>query len=409
MNITLIHPTSPFLLNQAVFPPLGILYLASYLKQHGHGVKCVDLGLNPEFKAEIGVLAESEIVGVSFTSAQRFEAFTIAKTLSAAGKVVIAGGAHATHAPQDCLDAGFNVAIKGEGEIPLLYFMNNPHVRGILEGEDFTNINSQLFPDRDLLPIRDYKYTLDGELCTVLMSSRGCPFHCSFCARVTKHYRCQHAFRTVSEMLHLREHYGYKALMFFDDVFTLDKERLQDIARLLDTSGENGKFKIRCFSRTNLLSPETVWLLQKIGVVEVGLGVESGSNTILSQNLKGTTTSLNTRAVKLLQLHGIRAKAFLIVGLPGETEETVRETEQWIKEAQPDDIDVSVLQPYPGSSLFDDPAAWGIEFDKQSLSFYKGTPGQYISTVRTKHLSPEQIVNFRDELETKYKRKELLR
>lgn len=413
MNITLIHPTSPFLLNQAVFPPLGILYLAAYLKQHGHNTQCIDLGLNTDFKADIRSMVESEIVGVSFTSAQRFEAFALAKSLKKAGKVVIAGGAHATHAPQDCQAAGFDVVIQGEGEQLLLWFLNNLEYRGILSSDSsFEDINLLPFPDRSKLPIRDYKYELDGEPCTVLMSSRGCPFGCSFCARITRHHRAQDAYRTVREMVSINKEYGYKAFMFFDDVFTVNKTRLYEMARFLaihNSGGRSNQFKLRCFSRTNLISPEVCNLLKALGVVEVGLGIESGSDTVLNRNLKGTSVTFNTRAVKLLQQRGIRAKAFIIVGLPGETEETVRETEQWIKEAQPDDIDFSVLQPYPGSALYDNPEAWGIYFDKQQLSFYKGTPGLYSSTVGTQGLEPDRIVALRDELESKYKRKELLR
>lgn len=412
MNITLIHPRSPFLLNQAVFPPLGILYLAGFLRQHGHNVRCMDLGLNTDSEVDFGSVDESEIVGVSFTSAQRFEAFTIAKQLSKMGKIVIAGGAHATHAPQDCLDAGFDVVIRGEGEIPLLHFLKDTSQRGEISSSGLIDINAIPFPARDLLPIRDYGYTIDEEPATVLMSSRGCPYGCSFCARITKHYRAQNAFKTVQEMIHIKEHYGYNAFMFFDDTFTVDKGNLYSMSRLLAAHGNGYKsnyFKLRCFSRTNLVTEELCKLLKSLGVVEVGLGVESGSDAVLKLNLKGTNVDMNTRAVKLLHRHGIRAKAFIIVGLPGETENTVRETERWIKEAQPYDVDVSVLQPYPGSVLYSNPEAWGIEFDRQDLSFYKGTPGQYKSTVRTVGLSPEQIVAFRDELESKYKRKELLK
>ena len=125
--------------------------------------------------------------------------------------------------------------------------------------------------------------------------------------------------------------------------------------------------------------------------------------------MKGTTRAQNTKAVKTLHSHGIRAKAFLIVGLPGETRNTVCDTADWIEEAGPDDIDISIFQPLPGSRIFADPKAWDIEFTYNGKAqWYKGTPGQYVSNVSTKELSADAIVAYRDILEQAYKRKELL-
>jgi radical SAM superfamily enzyme YgiQ (UPF0313 family) len=150
--------------------------------------------------------------------------------------------------------------------------------------------------------------------------------------------------------------------------------------------------------------------MNRLGVTEVGIGVESGSDKILRKNLKGTSREGNLRAFKLLRSHGIRAKAFLIVGLPGESEQTINETIEWIDIAQPDDLDISVFQPLPGSPIFNEPNKWGIEFVYNgNPSWYKGKPGEYESTVSTQHLDGPALVAWRDELERRYKRKELLR
>jgi radical SAM superfamily enzyme YgiQ (UPF0313 family) len=140
-----------------------------------------------------------------------------------------------------------------------------------------------------------------------------------------------------------------------------------------------------------------------MGVTDVGIGVESGSNEILKLNMKQSTNVVNTIAVKNLQKYGIRAKAFLIVGLPGETRKTVQETEEWIEYVKPDDIAVSVFQPLPGSKIFLNPEKWDIEFEYNgNPMWYRGKSGEYQPTMRTRELSTEDIIELRDSMERKY-------
>jgi radical SAM superfamily enzyme YgiQ (UPF0313 family) len=410
-DITLIFPPSNFLLNQSAFPPLGILYLSAYLKKHNKAdVKCIDVGLDGVFKPEE---VTSKLVGVSITTPQRFEAYQIAKELKEKGHTLIAGGPHATHMPLECIEAGFDYVVRGEGEIGLSRIVSGDLDKGedILQYERYLDVNTEIpVPDRTALPVVKYQYFVDDEPTTVLMSSRGCPFACSFCAKLTRKCRIQNAFRTVREILHVKEEFGFKGFMFFDDVFTTDKKRLQQMAFLLNKVVKDEGLKFRCFSRTNLLDKETCELLKAMGVVEVGLGVESGSDKVLATNLKGTTRSANTRAVKLLHESGIRAKAFLIVGLPGETKETITETCKWVEDAKPDDIDVSILQPLPGSPIFDNPERFGLHFEyNDNVTWFKGTPGQYKCAVSTDELSSEKLVQYRDMIEDLYKDKEKLK
>ena len=412
-DITLIFPNSPFLLDAKVFPPLGILYLSSALKNEGFFVECLDFSLNySPFQAQ------SKYIGISFTTPQRDQAYSLAKMYKDKGHVTIAGGAHATHMAKECLQNDFDYVIKGEADYSLPKFLKYRESIGesalvnldfpIITAVEPTNLNRVLFPDRDALPIRDYHYEIDGKKATVIMTSRGCPTNpaCSFCSRITDRFRMQSAERTVFEILEINDRYGFEAFMIFDDVFAMSKKRLFEIARMLASR----KFVFRCFGKSNLLTREICELLKKLGVVEVGIGIESGSDFILAKNIKGTTRDVNTQAVKNLKEFGIRAKAFLIIGLPGETEETIAETESWIKEAEPFDMDMSIFQPMPGSSIFKDPAAFGISFNYNGKPcWYKGVPGTYDSSVIQGSLPPERLVMFRDELEKKYKRPELLR
>jgi radical SAM superfamily enzyme YgiQ (UPF0313 family) len=409
-DITLIHPKSPFLITDAVFPPLGIMYLASHLKWEGYDVQCLDMGIGHKPEE-----AKSDLIGISFTTSQRGEAYKLVKhykSIWGFKPFLIAGGPHATHKPMECLRNGFDLVIKNEADFHLPSVMptllETPH---FMKNSVFTplpigDLDAMPYPDRDALPIKDYKYYIDGELATTIMTSRGCPFSCSFCAKLPNEFRQQSGLRTLSEILYLNDKYGYKAFMIFDDVFVADRKRLYEISSRLKDAG----LIFRCFGRSNLLTVEACTMLKDMGTVEVGIGIESGSTKILTRNMKRTTTELNSMAIENLRNVGIRSKAFIIVGLPGETEETVEETRSWLRENKPDDVDVSIFQPLPGSAIFDEPHKWGIKFDYESSpSWYKGKPGEYKTTVETEGLSSERITYLRDELEHEFKRKENLK
>jgi len=384
-DITLIFPESDFLINQAVFPPLGLMYVASHFKNNGKSVQCLDFGLGHTID-----MIESDIVGISITTPQRNNAFNIINKLKE--KIIIAGGPHATHMEKECYSNGCSMVVRGEVEY---YFFTQPK-----------NIDDIPFPDRNVLPIKEYKYYIDSVPATTIMTSRGCPFNCSFCAKISKKCKIQSSERTVNEIIDIYETYGFKAFMIFDDVFTTSKKRVKELVKLLD----NETFIFRCFGRANTLDDEMCNLLKELNVKEVGIGVESGSQKILNINMKGTTVKHNTEAVKNLHKVGIKAKAFLIVGLPGEDEESIKKTENWIIDASPDDVDISIFQPLPGSSIFNNPSRYNIKFNYDSdVQWYKGTPEKYISNVRTEKLTENDIVFHRDRLENLYKNKELLR
>uniref|UniRef100_A0A6H1ZIZ4 Putative radical SAM superfamily protein n=1 Tax=viral metagenome TaxID=1070528 RepID=A0A6H1ZIZ4_9ZZZZ len=396
-DLTLIFPKSEFLLDQAVFPPLGILYISAYLKQQGLNVQCLDMGIGhtPD-------MAESENIGISFTTPQRQEAFSLARRYGAMGegRIVIGGGPHPTHMPDECEGNGFTFTSQGRGELFLHNFFGYWTGKFVALG-----IDDYPFPDRDALPIKEYHYEIDGVPATPIMTSRGCFANCAFCAKIDNNFQMQSAGRTIAEIEHIHEKYGYEAFMIFDDVFVASKKRLQAIV-----NGIGDAFKFRCFARSNLLDDKVCKLLRQLGVVEVGIGIESGSDDILSRNMKGTTRKQNTRAVRRLHDNGIRAKAFLIVGLPGESNGTVIETADWITEAEPDDIDLSVFQPMPGSKIFAEPEKWGIQFEYDGKpGWYKGRPGEYEPTANTEHLTGAEILEWRDLLEREFKRPELLR
>lgn len=402
-DITLIFPRSPFLIHEDVMPPLGIMYLSATLKKAGFSVQCLDLGLGHTLD-----MITSSIVGVSFTTPQKDEAFLISKKMKELGKTTIAGGPHPTSAGAECKEH-FDYVIKGEADVVLPVFLfyrmakKSHYDFPVISCVEFTNIDAFPFPDRFALPIKDYQYTIDRTPATTIMTSRGCPANCSFCGKISKRFRVQSAERTVDEIEYIHETFGFRAFMIFDDVFIADKNRLEIVSNML----HEHNFIFRCFARSNLITEGSVASLKRMHTVEVGIGVETGSLEVLKKNMKGTTPATNLKAFQLLQDAGIRAKAFIIVGLPGETKETLEETVRWLKMAKPYDVDVSIFQPMPGSAIYKDPAKFGIEIIHDP-TWYKGTPGMYHASVRGV-LSADELVKYRDLLENEFKRKENLK
>jgi radical SAM superfamily enzyme YgiQ (UPF0313 family) len=395
-EITLVFPRSSFLINETMFPPLGMMYLSAYLKQHFVAVQMLDMALPGTLPEH----AEGESVGISITTPQRDEAFKLAKFYREAGKkMVIAGGPHATHMPQDCLNNGFTHVVQGYGEQKLLSLM-----RPFLDEIDMS-VDEYPFPDRDGLPIKQYYQEIQGRPATVIMSSRGCPYHCSFCSKIDDRAQYQSAQRTLDEIFFVNARYGFDAFTMYDDTFAADRKRLEIMSEELGK--ENYVF--RCFCRANLITPVVARQFAIMGVETVGIGIESGSDEVLKRNLKRSTRDLNSRAIRLLREVGIKSKAFLIVGLPGETERTVQQTIGWIEETQPDDISVSIFQPLPGSDIHREPKKWGIHMNGRMPLWYRGRPGEYESISYTDGLSAEQIVHYRDIIESLYKPQDLLK
>lgn len=397
-DITLIAPDSPFLITKNMFPPLGIMYLAAFLKMHGFDVQCLDIG----GMGHTLDMVESDTIGLSITTPQRDSAFEIVKYFEDSGKTIIAGGPHANHVPDECLaEKGISIAVSGYGEAKLCSLLSNDIV-----AVPQPYIDDLPYPDRDILPIKKYEQWIDGRPATVIMASRGCPFRCSFCANIKGSFQIQGAKRTIAEIDYVQKKYGFSAFTMYDDTFAIDKSRLKIMADTL----EKRDLRFRCFCRADLLSDVVCGDLARMGVVAVGVGVESGSDEILQLNTKGTGAHVNTSAIQMLRKHGIESKAFLIVGLPGESHETVAQTKEWIELARPDDIAVAVFQPLPGSAIFNNPKKWGIDFQYNGQPmWYRGKPGEYSPTVCTEHLSTKEIVEYRDSIETTYKAKELLK
>ena len=326
--------------------PLGVLSIASYLKAKGHDVKIYDRNIETARKNTIIKTYNPDIVGVSIVSSRGVkDAVKVSKTVRKYGKPIVWGGQIPTMNTQACLNNDFvDYVVMGEGELTFLELADK-----ISQGESpdaidgiaykrngqiittkcraFVNLEDIPLIDWTILNPRDYyqRYIYDDLL--YLFSSKGCPFNCSFCGNRDYH-RCTHRRRptdmTLDEIENLINNHGLKAVYFTDELWCAKKEDAYEFCRKVKE--RNLKFFWGCDSRADQYTKEDLLVMYDAGCRWLLFGGESGSELMLKNMHKGITTSKVEETVELCREIGIASIVTLIVGLPGETVEEVRET-----------------------------------------------------------------------------------
>lgn len=220
------------------------------------------------------------------------------------------------------------------------------------------NLDTLPFPARHLFPnIVDYSGIHGqerGEGATTIISSRGCPFHCSFCTKIpqTSTVRFRQPDKILLEMKTVMDDYDVTHFRFVDDIFTLDSKRVEKFCELKSSEGNDATWI--CITRADALNTHLLKQMKDAGCREIHIGVESGSQRILDAMNKQTTVKTLRDAVTDIKKTGIRVKTYIMYGYPGETEKDREETIRFIREVKPDKVTVSEFTPIPGSLLWDE-------------------------------------------------------
>lgn len=388
-RICLVALPSPFLIEDKVQPPLGVLYVAASLLDKGYEVVVHD--------GKIEEIPEGyDVYGISATSPQfqlAEQARSLIKRRNGKTRVII-GGPHAGSDHESC--KAFDGVVIGDGEVAA--FLAVGYKTKLVE----CPIERLYHPARHLIDLKSYKYKIDGRLATTIMTSRGCPYSCAFCCQLNRFNTFPSEF-VREELMDLINNYGYKAFMFFDDLFILQKQRLRDILHGIEDIIWRG------FSRADAIVRNGVDMLKFMadsGCREIGMGLETGSDKILKIVNKKETIDTYKKAIEMIHSQGIRIKGFLIVGLPSESPETIQETCDFLEAVKLDDLDISIYQPLKKSHVYDNKQQYDIFWDNIDLgkSWYKGTPGEYTAQIRTSALSSDDILKARDMLEARFKK-----
>ena len=349
---------SSFLDDQYVFPYLGILYLMSVAVRAGVKVHYTD-----RFDIDSG----ADVVGISCMTPQGSQAYRICREIKARypKTMVMIGGPHATHYLDECRKEPFDIIVTGDGERIfeelLLGKVNESRLSAkstpeqLIFNDDLTEteMNSYPVPYRSPTYIGRYNYDLNGVKTTTLVNSRGCPMRCAFCEQgrtKVKWFSLEHFKREINSIVGL----GIRAVMIFDDLFAMSAAKLKPYLDVLKES----PLIFRCFGHAKTMTSEMASMLYEAGCVEVAFGGESAAQEILDTVNKRTTVEQMHAFVETVIQAGMKVKAFFIIGLPGETEETFKKTYDFVEKYRlkyPDsfDFDLTVFFPYKGTLIGD--------------------------------------------------------
>ncbi len=408
MKVSLVYPPSPFLLDERVMPPLGILFLATQLEQAGHEVKILDLTGKADYLDAINTAMDSDLIGFTSTTPQYPICLRIKERLKQeeyGGRLAI-GGIHPTSDPFGVSDDGWDAICLDEGERAILKIAEGKN--GIVQEPLVPDLNSLGHPARHLIDLESYRYEIGGEKASTTFTQRGCVFNCSFCeSPLAGRWKVRyHSPEWVKdEALILKEDYGMGGMMFFDDELNINIPRLMKICELLKPL----KMKFRGFFVAPKATEELLGMMKEAGFFEIAVGLESGSPELLKNIHKPQTVDIMVHFAELAHKVGIRFKAFTIVGLPGESWDTIAMTERLLEKVRPDDLDVGILQVYPGSPIYlhaEDyqrkGLSWEIDYTK---AWYRSSPGAYqdLIQVQTPHMTKRELIAARDYLEWRFK------
>lgn len=468
MRIGMVFPKTTMFENPMVYPPLGLFIIKAVLEKHGHQVDYFDMS---EFsKDNYGhkiIKRENPPLGydlylVGGTSPQAQEIIRIGKYLREHNHLVIGGGPHVTNnagpatigsltvgatdpvkerSKQKLLET-FHVLVKYEGERAILRAIDQLDFgvqmmknlgRGLV-------VEDKLIPQAEMreIPIPDRKdahlyeaflQDQEGKLypTTTMFTSRGCPERCAFCdspALWGRAVRYNPMERVEEELQDIYDR-GFRGVYFYDDILFLNKQRAIDLFERLKRFG----FVSRGNMRTDVIAKDHYgfnFLKQMCdaGLVDVFIGVESGSNQIKDNIHKGTTIEQDTLVLKWCKELGIKFKASVILGLPGETRETMEMTKKWVLENKPDKVNVCLFIPFSGIPIvkgvnlargieIDDDRAkkygtdaihdydiqWSHSAEELEEYFFAGSrkPGAMKALVSTSSLSAQEIQDFFDQ------------
>lgn len=366
----------------STMPSFALALLAAVAARAGAQVHIVEASahdLDIENTLRRVLAFEPDVVGMTATTSGIVACGELAANLkqSRPGLLTLIGGCHATALPNETLSefSGFDIAVLGEGETTLSDIVRhgaNPDRLAALPGLAVRTgaaitVNPRRAPieDLDSLPLPDWS-AIDGFPgafrpspmrikqwpCASLVLTRGCPNQCMFCDRSVFGNQCrgyspEYGVNLIADLAHT---HGVKEILIEDDTFVIARHRVREFCeRLIDRALG---ITWSCLGRADRVTPELLRLMRRAGCWHIAYGIESGNRAILELSRKNMGPEHVQQALAWTREAGLRTKGFFMVGLPGETRETLQQTREFAKSLPLDEISVMLVTPFPGSELF---------------------------------------------------------
>jgi anaerobic magnesium-protoporphyrin IX monomethyl ester cyclase len=366
-----------------IMPPLGLASMAAYLEQRGMNAEIIDCYAHPESDRLIVERLKSEqpaFLGLSCTTSSFLDGIRIAEIArqTVPGIQTVFGGAHVSALKEKLFPdfPAMDYAVIGEGEETLFQLMKNGgeapgEVKGIIyrDGKEgparFTGypetslVLDELpfpayeklagYPKAYMLPIFNYPRVPNASC----ISSRGCPYSCSYCDRSVfrRSFRYNSAEYLYAHLKHLREKFGVRHINFYDDQFTFNKKRVEEFTELILQNPLGMTFN--CAVRAEHIDEALVRRMKRAGCWMMSLGIESGDQDLLAQHRQNPNLDFLAEKIRMIKGAGIRTKGLLMIGLPGETEESVQHSMDYVFSLPIDDFNLAKFTPFPGSPIYE--------------------------------------------------------
>jgi anaerobic magnesium-protoporphyrin IX monomethyl ester cyclase len=388
-----------------ILPPLGLAYMAALLAEKNYDVKILDLNVGQDRQA----IPDNnwDLVGITLDTSRYYKGMEYARMLKSKGTRVVVGGPHASFMADEILESGSaDYVVRGEGEHTMLELVEALNQGGNLEqiqGLSFRSddqiihndkraysddLDTLPFPARDLLDMDKYRTSkLGTRSITSILTSRGCPYQCSFCASsklAGTFWRARSVQSIVEEIQFVKDTYGYRAFAFVDDNFTLNPQRVIDFCEEICKRGWDIHWW--CFSRVDTIvkNPEMVSLMHEAGCRSTYIGIESRNQETLDSYNKKISADISSEAISILKENKIEMTASFIIGGLNEDRKMVEDTLRFAKSLNPNTVSFTILTPYPGTDLFEQVKDRIITFDWRK---YDGIH----SVIRLKHFKPMKL------------------
>ena len=449
MKVLLVIPPSPFLIDEKAMPFLGIMSVATTIKKHHYKVSLLDLSGHKDYFSDFmeHIKKESyDVIGFTVSTPQYPYVVEMARVIPRGIKKII-GGPHVTscyaaykHIKNERtlkniadIEQEFDHIFVGDGEISIVEFLNGNITSKVIDADENNHLfltNEDLavqdFIDRSFIDLKSYHFLMGTEQCASIISQLGCPFSCSFCcgrsSKNMRRIRSRTILQVIKEIEYLYKTYGYQAYMFYDDELNINRSLLPLLTELIDLQKIMGvRFKFRSNIKSELFTDEQAYLMKQCGFECLLCGFESANDRILTSINKKATRSDNDNTISLCKKYGLKIKALMSCGHPGDSRDTILESQQWLIDKKVDEFSVSIITPYPGSPYYDfatplyndiwqyksphtNDMLYEINVDYSKLSqFYRGIPGKYKAYVHTDYISAPELVTMRDDFERNVK------